>query len=91
MGWVADDDLYLEPDAAFAAVQEMGNQVGEPQTVLSKTLNKRLAERALLRSQETERHRHTVRRVIEGARRSPHGGQTLGITVKGILEDGEDI
>ncbi len=70
VGWVEDDDLYLEPDAAFAAVQEMGNQVGEPLTVLSKTLNKRLAERGLLRSQESERHRHTVRRVIEGARRA---------------------
>ncbi len=35
VGWVEDDDLYLEPDAAFAAVQEMGNQVGEPLTILS--------------------------------------------------------
>ena len=48
----------------------MGNQVGEPLTILSKTLNKRLAERGLLRSQDTERHRHTVRHVIEGARRT---------------------
>ena len=69
LGWVADDDIYLEPDAAFAAVQEMGNQLGEPLTILSKTLNKRLAERGLLRSQESVRNRHTVRRVIEGARR----------------------
>ena len=70
VGWVADDDIYLEPDAAFAAVQEMGNQVGEPLTILSRTLNKRLAERGLLRSQDTERNRHTVRRTIEGARRT---------------------
>ena len=48
----------------------MGNQVGEPLTILSKTLNKRLAERGLLRSQDTERNRHTVRRTIEGARRT---------------------
>ena len=70
IGWVEDDDLYLEPDAAFAAVQELGNQVGEPLTILSKTLNKRLAERGLLRSQESVRNKHTVRRVIEGARRN---------------------
>ena len=66
LGWVADDDIYLEPDAAFAAVQEMGNQVGEPLTILSKTLNKRLVERGLLRSQDKERNRHTVRCTIEG-------------------------
>ena len=70
VGWVADDDLYLEPDAAFAAVQELGNQVGEPLTILSKTLNKRLAERGLLRSQDKERNRHTVRRTLEWARRT---------------------
>ena len=69
IGWVADADIYLEPVAAFAAVQELGNEVGEPLTVLSKTLNKRLAERGLLRSQESVRNKHTVRRVIEGARR----------------------
>ena len=79
LGWVEDDDLYLEPVAAFAAVQEMGNQVGEPLTVLSKTLNKRLAERGLLRSQDSKRHRHTVRHMIEGARRAV-GGQPGGMS-----------
>ena len=79
VGWVADDDIYLEPVAAFAAVQEMGNEVGEPLTILSKTLNKRLAERGLLRSRESERNRHTVRRTIEGARRTV-GGQPGGMS-----------
>ena len=79
IGWVADDDIYLEPDAAFAAVQELGNQLGEPLAILSKTLNKRLAERGLLRSQESVRNRHTVRRTIEGARRAV-GGQPGGMS-----------
>ena len=79
IGWVEEEDLFLEPDAAFAAVQELGNQIGEPLPVLSKTLNKRLAEKRPpplpgLGAKPAYRPPHDRR---DAAQRSPYGGQPL--------------
>jgi hypothetical protein len=71
VGWIDRDDLYLEPEAAFAAVQRFARDGGESITVGSKTLHKRLHERKLLRSTEkAERGKLTVRRTVEKQRRA---------------------
>src|SRR5262249_18350727 len=50
VGWVHGDDLYLEPEAAFAAVQRFGADGGEGLAVGLLTLKKRLHEQRLLKS-----------------------------------------
>jgi hypothetical protein len=67
VGWVEGSALYLEPEASFRTAQMMGG--GEPIPVSSKTLHKRLAERGLLVSTDTQRGRHPVRITIEEVRR----------------------
>jgi hypothetical protein len=67
IGWVADDDLYLEPTAAYRVAQLMGRDVGEILTVSEQTLKKRLREKKLLASFEEKRHVLTVRRSIGGS------------------------
>ncbi|MGQ9576987.1 MAG: hypothetical protein ACUVUC_16920, partial [Thermoguttaceae bacterium] len=48
IGWIDDEDLYLEPDAAYAVVQRLGRDVGDALAVSPQTLRKRLKERRLL-------------------------------------------
>jgi hypothetical protein len=67
VGWVHRDDLYLEPEAAFAATQRQGRDAGDPLSVSGRTFNKRLHERGLLSSNEAPHL--TVRRVLQGERR----------------------
>lgn len=66
VGWIHGEDLYLDPDASFAAAQELGNDVGDPLTVAPVTLRKRLRERGVLAAVDTERETLTVRRTCEG-------------------------
>ena len=85
VGWVEKDNLYLLPEAAYAAVQKQGRDSGEPLTVTERTLRKRLHERGLLLSVEGSRPTFAVRRTLEGRRRgvlhlsadflSPHANQ----------------
>jgi hypothetical protein len=69
VGWVEGDDLYLLPEAAYAAAQKKGRESGEPLTVNERTLRKRLHERGLLLSVEGSRPTLAVRRTLEGRRR----------------------
>jgi hypothetical protein len=66
VGWIDGEDLYLQPEAAYAAAQKQGQDAGDPLTVASRTLNKRLHERGLLLSIEAPHL--TVRRVLQGKR-----------------------
>jgi Domain of unknown function (DUF927) len=69
VGWLEDEDLYLEPDAA---VQKQGRDSGEPLAVTGRTLRKRLHERGLLLSTGKEREGRetlTVRHTLEGSRK----------------------
>ena len=50
IGWVSGDDLYLEPEASYAAAQELARQQGEGLSVSPTTLRKRLHEEGLLAS-----------------------------------------
>ena len=69
VGWLEDDDLYLDPEAAFAVVQKMARDQGVSLSLTQQTLWKRLDEKKLLASKEGERRRVTVRRTLGGKRR----------------------
>jgi hypothetical protein len=69
LGWVEGSDLYLEPEAAYAEAQELARTQGDSLPVSARTLRKRLRERGLLASTDTEREVLTVRRTLEGRRR----------------------
>lgn len=68
VGWTDGDDLYLEPDASFGAVQRLGRDTGEALTVAPRTLRQRLHDRGLLVSRDAARGTLSVRRTIEGRR-----------------------
>lgn len=70
VGWVVDDDLFLDPEASYAAGQAMGRDTGDPLALLPRTLHRRLRQAGLLRSVEDDRHRLTVRHTLDGARRA---------------------
>jgi Domain of unknown function (DUF3854)/Domain of unknown function (DUF927) len=70
IGWLDGANLYLEPEASFAACQRLGQTAGEPLAITQPTLEKRLHERGLLQSTEKGRQRLRVRvRSLEGKRR----------------------
>lgn len=72
VGWLEDEELYLEPDATLAAVQKQGRDSGEPLAVTGRTLRKRLHERSLLLSTGREhegRETLIVRHTLEGSRK----------------------
>jgi hypothetical protein len=68
-GWVDGDDLYLDLEAALAAVQRVGQATGNPIGVTPKTLAKRLHEQGVLRSTGQAFGELRVRRTLEGQRR----------------------
>ena len=80
VGWVADegDDLFLDPDASFAAAQRVGRDTGDPLAIAPRTLHRRLQQAGLLRSVDEARGRLTVRRTLGDARRTVlHLGATV--------------
>src|SRR5205823_8075531 len=50
VGWLDGHDVYLEPDAAYAAVQRLGQEIGDRVALTPQTLRKRLNERGPLAS-----------------------------------------
>jgi hypothetical protein len=69
VGWIDGVDLYLEPEAAFAEVQELARHQGDSLAVSPRTLWRRLREGGLLASWDEPRQRHTVRRRLGGHER----------------------
>lgn len=67
VGWVDDDNLYLDLTAAYRLAQIAGRDAGEVLAVSEPTLKKRLSERGLLASVEKKRGTLTVRRSIGGS------------------------
>jgi hypothetical protein len=67
IGWVDSEDIYIEPEAAYMAVQVAGRDGGESLSVSGQTLNKRLNEKGLLKSIDATRKTLTVRRAIAGS------------------------
>ncbi|HEY7329310.1 MAG TPA: DUF3854 domain-containing protein [Gemmataceae bacterium] len=69
VGWVEGDAVLLEPEASFAAAQEIAGAQGESLTVSASTLRRRLKERGLLSNWDAARQELTIRRTLEGRRR----------------------
>lgn len=70
IGWVDGENLYLEPQASYAAVQRLAHVGGEPIPIGVKTLHKRLHEARVLASVDSARRKLTVRRQLAGQRRA---------------------
>jgi hypothetical protein len=88
IGWTHGDDIYLEPTAAYRAVQAAGRDAGETLAVSAQTLNKRLHEKGWLASVDTARETNTIRRNLEGSLKTVlhfHRGKLLPEAL-----DGED-
>jgi hypothetical protein len=68
VGWIAEEDLYLDRDASYRAAQSMAAD-GTGIEVSSTTLVRRLRHRQLLLSVDQARETLTVRRTIEGRQR----------------------
>ena len=62
------DDLFLDPESAFAAVQKLARDQGTSVPLKQRTLWKRLAEQGHLVSRDWGRGTNTVRRTIGGRR-----------------------
>lgn len=69
VGWLDGGQLYLEPEASYAAAQELARDQGEGLPVSPRTLWRRLRERGHLASWDEARQRSTVRRRLEGHER----------------------
>jgi hypothetical protein len=69
IGWVNDDGVYLEPEAAYAEACGLAHQQGESFPVAARTLRRRLNDKGLLITTEQGRGKLTVRRTLEGTRR----------------------
>ncbi len=68
IGWLGGERLYLNPEAAYAVAQRLGQQTNGPLTVTQRTLWKRLHERRLLVSYDSARETLKIRVTIEGRR-----------------------
>ena len=70
LGWVKGDDMYVNPEVAYSAVQKLAREQGRSLPVQSQTLWKLIHERHLLVTVSGDRHRARVvcggqqRRVI---------------------------
>ena len=72
VGWVEGDNLYLDPEASFRAVQQFGRDSDQRITCSLQQLKKRMFERGLLASteQRNDKNRLAVRKVLQGMRRT---------------------
>jgi len=70
VGWMDEDNVFLEPAAAFRAAQSMAGSRNEALGVSVRTLTKRIKERGLLASIDIARQTLTVRRTLAGRQRN---------------------
>jgi hypothetical protein len=66
IGWIDKDGIYLDPEAAYAEVQELARHQQAAMPLTQHTLWKRLDERGLVQSKEEGRH--TTKKTICGSR-----------------------
>jgi hypothetical protein len=67
LGWIREDDLFLDPETAFAETQRFGEEQGERLPLSQRQLHKRLKGRGLLAS--TAAGRLTCHRMLQGRER----------------------
>jgi hypothetical protein len=68
IGWVEQEDLYLDPGAAHAAAQGLASKQGESLPIMPKTMSIRLNEKKKLKSVDAKRKRLTIRCTLENKR-----------------------
>jgi hypothetical protein len=69
VGWVDGVDLYLEPQAAYGAAQAVGRDSGKSIGEGLHTLKRRLNDKRLLVSTDTNRETLTIRKTLASQRR----------------------
>ena len=67
VGWVIDDEVFLNPDAAYREAKKLDPD-GFRLNVSLQMLGKHLCSRGFLQSRDEHRERYTIRKVIGGAR-----------------------
>ncbi|AWM37121.1 hypothetical protein GobsT_49550 [Gemmata obscuriglobus] len=67
IGWVAGEEVYLDPDSAFAALSELAHEQGQAYPVTQQTLYRRLKESGVLVRTDGDRTAYPV--TLEGVRR----------------------
>jgi hypothetical protein len=70
VGWLDEENLYLEPVAAYRVVQLAARDSGEPFSTSEQTLKKRFRDKGLLLSIDKKRQTLTVRRTLAGSSRA---------------------
>jgi hypothetical protein len=80
IGWIEGTELYLEPEASYAAAQDLARVQGDSLPVSAPTLRRRLNERGLLVSHE--QGKLLTRRTVHGERRS-----VLHLKVRAISQE----
>jgi hypothetical protein len=65
VGWVDGQHLYLEPDAAYTAVQKFSREAGEPLPISPTTLWKALSEKGFLLSKDSKRETLKIRKTLD--------------------------
>jgi hypothetical protein len=69
VGWLDEGEMYLDPDASFAAVKQLADDQGENFAISANTLRRRMNEQGLLSSRDNTRGKLTIRRSFQGERR----------------------
>jgi hypothetical protein len=85
IGWVDGEDLYLSPDLAHRIAKRVGSDSGDPLVLGVTTLNKRLHDRKLLLTVDSNREVLTTRKTI-GEKRP----DVLHLHVDALLGDDSD-
>jgi hypothetical protein len=80
IGWIDGEDLFLEPDAAYAELQQFSQRQGHPLALTKGALWKRVGEAGLL--EPGEEGRHTVKKTIGDHRR-----RVLHLKASKVLEN----
>jgi hypothetical protein len=65
IGWVKDEDVYLQADASYRVAQRFADDSAQPLSHQKLALQKMLLDAGLIRI-SNEKHRYTVKRTVDG-------------------------
>ena len=69
IGWFEHDNLYLDPEAAYATVQEFAHHQGQPIPVGQRTLYKALNQKGFIISKDPDGKRLTTKKLLPDGKR----------------------
>ncbi len=88
IGWVDERNVYLDPQAAYAELDRLARETGEP-LVSQRTLWKRLMERGVVRgTQVKDGARYSVTRTVSGRKKRVCEISTATLCVSGSGSSG---